>query len=134
MLTPQLALPRCKPEGCGDNGTPALSPRSRGVSTSMTGALLAADYSSVEIVPRWTGAKSLDQKIDQHAGLGGEISVRGIKSVDAKLGRRVVGKHDLQPAGLYIGADEECRKLGDASAGKQPPLSGRRRCSSTASS
>ena len=74
---------------------------------------------SVEIVPRWTGAKSLDQEIDQYAGLGGQIPVRGIKSVDAKLGWRVVGKHDLQPAGLDIGTDEECRKLGNAPAGKR---------------
>ena len=78
--------------------------------------------SSVEIVPRWTDAKSLDQKIDQHTGLRGEISVGGINSVDAKLGGRVVGKHDLQPAGLDVGADEKCRKLGDASAGNAAAL------------
>ena len=106
-----------QPEGCGENGTPALSPRSRGVSTSMTCALFAAGTrSSVEIVPCWTDAKSLDQKIDQHTALRGEISVGGINSVDAKLCGRVVRKHDLQPAGLYVRADEKCRKLGDASA------------------
>ena len=72
-----------------------------------------------EGVPGRRLAEALDQEIDEHARLGGEIAVGRIERVDAELGRRGLRQHDRKPPRRDVGADEEGRQVGDAVAGER---------------
>src|SRR5208282_1980555 len=69
-----------------------------------------------EAVPYRFIAKALRKEVDESAGLGREVTVRGVKRVHPLFWLREVVEHGLEPTGVDVRTDEESRQDRDAPA------------------